>query len=147
MRRCPGLVIRYMHSTGASFLLHLRVSAHVRAMLSGPTVTRASSLIFGMLIFLCLMAEAFFGYLLPWGQMFLLGRAGDREPLRCDSSDRPDLAIWIRGDFVVSDATPQPFFRVPRDRCAAGAPRARFAHLLALHEVGSSNPMASRSRT
>ena len=96
--------------------------------------------IFGMLIYLCLMAEAFFGYLLPWGQMSYWGaqvivNLFDALPLI-----GPDLSVWIRGDYVVSDATLNRFFAfhviaIPLVLLALVA-----AHIMALHEVGSNNP-------
>jgi len=141
MREVPwGWWIRYMHSTGASFFF-ICVYLHMfRAMLYGSYRNPRELLwIFGMLIFLCLMAEAFFGYLLPWARC-LLGRAGDREPLRCDSSDRTgprDLdSRRFRG--VRRDA--QPFFAYHVIAVPLALLALVVAHLLALHEVGSSNP-------
>jgi len=96
--------------------------------------------IFGVAIFLCLMAEAFFGYLLPWGQMSFWGAQVIVNLFSAIPYVGPDLSIWIRGDFVVSDATLNRFFAfhviaIPLVLIGLVA-----AHLIALHEVGSNNP-------
>jgi ubiquinol-cytochrome c reductase cytochrome b subunit len=96
--------------------------------------------IFGMLIFLCLMAEAFFGYLLPWGQMSYWGAQVIVNLFSAIPFVGPDLSLWIRGDYVVGDATLNRFFAfhviaVPLVLLGLVA-----AHILALHEVGSNNP-------
>src|ERR1700704_4361601 len=142
MREVPwGWWIRYMHSTGASFFFVCVYLHMFRAMLYGSyRKPRELLWIFGMLIFLCLMAEAFFGYLLPWGQMSYWGAQVIVNLFDAIPVIGPKLAIWIRGDFVVSDATLNRFFAyhviaVPLALLALVA-----AHLLALHEVGSSNP-------
>src|SRR5207302_6847718 len=96
--------------------------------------------IFGMLIFLCLMAEAFFGYLLPWGQMSYWGAQVIVNLFDAIPVIGPDLAIWIRGDFVVSDATLNRFFAYHVIAVPLALLALVVAHLLALHEVGSSNP-------
>jgi len=142
MREVPwGWWIRYMHSTGASFFFVCVYLHMFRAMLYGSyRKPRELLWIFGMLIFLCLMAEAFFGYLLPWGQMSYWGAQVIVNLFDAIPVIGPKLAIWIRGDFVVSDATLNRFFAyhviaVPLALLALVA-----AHLIALHEVGSSNP-------
>ena len=86
-----GWLLRYLHSTGASAFLHHRLSAHVpRADVRFPTASPGKLLwLIGMAIYLVLMAEGFFGYLLPWGQHVLLGGAGDRLPVRRHSLRRP----------------------------------------------------------
>jgi ubiquinol-cytochrome c reductase cytochrome b subunit len=142
MREVPaGWWIRYMHSTGASFFF-ICVYLHMfRGLLYGSyRKPRELLWIFGMLIFLCLMAEAFFGYLLPWGQMSYWGAQVIVNLFGAIPFVGPDLAIWIRGDYVVSDATLNRFFAfhviaVPLVLLALVG-----AHLLALHEVGSNNP-------
>jgi ubiquinol-cytochrome c reductase cytochrome b subunit len=142
MREVPwGWWIRYMHSTGASFFF-ICVYLHMfRGLLYGSyRKPRELLWIVGMLIFLCLMAEAFFGYLLPWGQMSYWGAQVIVNLFGAIPWIGPDLAIWIRGDYVVSDATLNRFFAfhviaVPLVLLALVG-----AHLLALHEVGSNNP-------
>jgi ubiquinol-cytochrome c reductase cytochrome b subunit len=96
--------------------------------------------IFGMLIFLCLMAEAFFGYLLPWGQMSFWGAQVIVNLFSAIPLIGPDLSVWLRGDYVVGDATLNRFFAfhviaVPLVLLGLVA-----AHIIALHEVGSNNP-------
>ncbi len=142
MREVPwGWWIRYMHSTGASAFF-ICVYLHMfRGLLYGSyRKPRELLWIFGMLIFLCLMAEAFFGYLLPWGQMSYWGAQVIVNLFDAIPIIGPDLAIWIRGDYVVSDATLNRFFAFH----VIAVPLVLFAlvgaHLLALHEVGSNNP-------
>jgi ubiquinol-cytochrome c reductase cytochrome b subunit len=142
MRDVPGgWFIRYMHSTGASAFFVVVYLHMFRALLYGSYRRPRELLwIFGMLIYLMLMAEAFFGYLLPWGQMSYWGaqvivNLFDALPLI-----GPDLALWIRGDYVVSDATLNRFFSfhviaIPLVLLGLVA-----AHIMALHEVGSNNP-------
>ena len=142
MRDVPcGWLIRYMHSTGASAFFIVVYLHMFRALLYGSyRKPRELVWIVGMLIYLTLMAEAFFGYLLPWGQMSYWGaqvivNLFDAMPLI-----GPDLALWIRGDYVVSDATLNRFFAfhviaIPLVLLGLVA-----AHIMALHEVGSNNP-------
>jgi ubiquinol-cytochrome c reductase cytochrome b subunit len=142
MREVPwGWWIRYMHSTGASFFF-ICVYLHMfRAMLYGSyRKPRELLWIFGMLIFLCLMAEAFFGYLLPWGQMSYWGAQVIVNLFDAIPIIGPDLAIWIRGDYVVSDATLNRFFAYHVIAVPLVLLALVVVHLLALHEVGSNNP-------
>jgi ubiquinol-cytochrome c reductase cytochrome b subunit len=142
MREVPwGWWIRYLHSTGASFFF-ICVYLHMfRGMLYGSYRRPRELLwIFGMLIFLCLMAEAFFGYLLPWGQMSYWGAQVIVNLFDAIPFIGPKLAIWIRGDFVVSDATLNRFFAFHVIAVPLALLGLVVAHLLALHEVGSSNP-------
>jgi len=142
MREVPwGWLIRYMHSTGASAFF-ICVYLHMfRGLLYGSyRKPRELLWIFGMFIFLCLMAEAFFGYLLPWGQMSYWGAQVIVNLFAAIPFIGPDLAIWIRGDYVISDATLNRFFAfhviaIPLVLLGLVA-----VHLLALHEVGSNNP-------
>jgi ubiquinol-cytochrome c reductase cytochrome b subunit len=142
MREVPwGWWIRYMHSTGASFFF-ICVYLHMfRGLLYGSyRKPRELLWIFGMLIFLCLMAEAFFGYLLPWGQMSYWGAQVIVNLFDAIPVIGPDLAIWIRGDYVVSDATLNRFFAYHVIAVPLVLLALVVAHLLALHEVGSNNP-------
>jgi len=142
MREVPwGWLVRYMHSTGASAFF-ICVYLHMfRGLLYGSyRKPRELLWIFGMFIFLCLMAEAFFGYLLPWGQMSYWGAQVIVNLFAAIPFIGPDLAIWIRGDYVISDATLNRFFAfhviaIPLVLLGLVA-----VHLLALHEVGSNNP-------
>ena len=96
--------------------------------------------ILGMGIFLCLMAEAFMGYLLPWGQMSFWGAKVITSLFEAIPFVGPELVEWIRGDFTVSDATLNRFFALH----VVGVPLVFLLlvamHLMALHEVGSNNP-------
>ncbi|HYA19419.1 MAG TPA: cytochrome bc complex cytochrome b subunit [Burkholderiales bacterium] len=142
MRDVPwGWLIRYMHSVGAS-LFFVVVYLHMfRGLLYGSyRKPRELLWILGMLIYLCLMAEAFFGYLLPWGQMSFWGAQVIVNLFDAIPLIGPDLALWIRGDYAISDATLNRFFAfhviaVPLVLLGLVA-----AHILALHEVGSNNP-------
>ncbi|HSS47197.1 MAG TPA: cytochrome bc complex cytochrome b subunit [Burkholderiales bacterium] len=142
MRDVPwGWLIRYMHSTGASMFFVVVYLHMFRGLLYGSyRKPRELIWIFGMLIYLCLMAEAFFGYLLPWGQMSFWGAQVIVNLFDAIPLIGPDLALWIRGDYAVSDATLNRFFAfhviaVPLVLLGLVA-----AHLIALHEVGSNNP-------
>jgi len=142
MRDVPGgWLIRYMHSTGASAFFVVVYLHMFRGLMYGSyRKPRELVWIFGMLIYLCLMAEAFFGYLLPWGQMSYWGAQVIVNLFNALPIIGPDLALWIRGDYVVSDATLNRFFAfhviaIPLVLCGLVA-----AHIMALHEVGSNNP-------
>ncbi len=142
MREVPwGWWIRYMHSTGASAFF-ICVYLHMfRGLLYGSyRKPRELLWIFGVIIFLCLMAEAFFGYLLPWGQMSYWGAQVIVNLFDAIPIIGPDLAIWIRGDYVVSDATLNRFFAFHVIAVPLVLLGLVVAHLLALHEVGSNNP-------
>jgi len=142
MREVPwGWWIRYMHSTGAYFFF-ICVYLHMfRALLYGSyRKPRELLWIFGMLVFVCLMAEAFFGYLLPWGQMSYWGAQVIVNLFDAIPVIGPKLAIWIRGDYVVSDATLNRFFAYHVIAVPLALLALVVAHLLALHEVGSNNP-------
>ena len=136
-----GWWIRYMHSTGASAFFIVIYLHMYRAMLYGSYKRPRELLwIIGMLIYFTLMAEAFFGYLLPWGQMSFWGAQVIISLFGALPVIGDDLALWIRGDFVVSDVTLNRFFSLhviafPLVLCGLVG-----AHLIALHEVGSNNP-------
>ena len=142
MRDVPwGWLIRYMHSTGASAFFVVVYLHMFRGLLYGSyRKPRELIWIFGTLIFLALMAEAFMGYLLPWGQMSFWGAQVIVNLFSAIPVIGPDLSVVIRGDFVVSDATLNRFFSfhviaVPLILIGLVA-----AHIVALHEVGSNNP-------
>jgi ubiquinol-cytochrome c reductase cytochrome b subunit len=142
MRDVPwGWLIRYMHSTGAS-VFFVVVYLHMFRGLTYGSYRKPRELIwvFGCAIFLCLMAEAFMGYLLPWGQMSYWGAQVIVNLFAAIPFIGPDLALLIRGDYVVGDATLNRFFAfhviaVPLVLLGLVA-----AHIIALHEVGSNNP-------
>ena len=136
-----GWLIRYIHSTGAS-MFFLVVYLHMfRAMLYGSyRKPRELVWVVGVLIYLCLMAEAFFGYLLPWGQMSYWGAQVIVNLFAAVPFIGPDLAVWIRGDYVVSDATLNRFFAFHVIAVPLALLGLVAAHIIALHEVGSNNP-------
>ncbi len=142
MRDVPwGWLIRYMHSTGASAFFVVVYLHMFRGLIYGSyRKPRELVWIFGCAIFLALMAEAFMGYLLPWGQMSYWGAQVIVNLFAAIPFVGPDLALLIRGDYVVGDATLNRFFSfhviaVPLVLLGLVA-----AHLLALHDVGSNNP-------
>src|SRR3982751_688730 len=142
MRDVPGgWLIRYMHSTGASAFFIVVYLHMFRGMIYGSyKKPRELVWIFGCLIFLCLMAEAFFGYLLPWGQMSYWGAQVIVNLFAAVPFIGPDLALLIRGDYVVSDATLNRFFSFHVIAVPLVLLGLVVAHLIALHEVGSNNP-------
>ena len=142
MREVPGgWFIRYMHSTGASFFFIVVYLHMFRALLYGSYRNpRELIWIFGCLIFLMLMAEAFFGYLLPWGQMSYWGAQVIVNLFGAIPLIGPDLAIFIRGDFVVGDATLSRFFAFHVIAIPLLLLALVVAHIIALHDVGSNNP-------
>jgi ubiquinol-cytochrome c reductase cytochrome b subunit len=142
MRDVPwGWLIRYMHSTGASAFFIVVYLHMFRGMLYGSyRKPRELIWIFGMLIFLALMAEAFFGYLLPWGQMSYWGAQVIVNLFSAIPLIGPDLSVWLRGDFVVGDATLNRFFAFHVIAVPFALAGLVVAHVIALHEVGSNNP-------
>ena len=142
MRDVPwGWLIRYMHSTGASAFFVVVYLHMYRGLIYGSYRTpRELVWIFGCLIFLCLMAEAFMGYLLPWGQMSYWGAQVIINLFAAIPFVGPDLAILIRGDFVVGDATLNRFFSLHVIAVPLVLLGLVVAHIIALHEVGSNNP-------
>ena len=142
MREVPfGWLVRYMHSTGASLFFVVIYLHMFRALLYGSyRKPRELIWIFGVLIFLTLMGEAFFGYLLPWGQMSYWGAQVIVNLFAAIPIIGPDLSIWIRGDYVVSDATLNRFFAFHVIALPLVILGLVAAHIFALHEVGSNNP-------
>jgi len=142
MREVPwGWVIRYLHSTGASMFFVVVYMHMFRGLIYGSyRKPRELIWVFGCAIFLCLMGEAFFGYLLPWGQMSYWGAQVIVNLFSAIPLIGPDLSLWLRGDYVVGDATLNRFFAfhviaIPLVLIGLVA-----AHIIALHEVGSNNP-------
>ncbi len=142
MRDVPGgWIIRYMHSTGASAFFVVVYLHMWRGMIYGSyRKPRELVWIFGCAIFLCLMAEAFMGYLLPWGQMSYWGAQVIVNLFSAIPFVGPDLALLIRGDYVVSDATLNRFFSFHVIAVPLVLLGLVVAHLFALHDVGSNNP-------
>ncbi len=136
-----GWLIRYFHSTGASAFFIVIYLHMFRALLYGSyKKPRELIWIFGMLIFLALMAEGFMGYLLPWGQMSFWGAQVIINLVSAIPFVGEDLGIWVRGDFVIGDATLNRFFALHVAAIPLILIGLIFAHIVALHEVGSNNP-------
>ncbi len=136
-----GWLIRYMHSTGASFFF-LIVYFHIfRGLLYGSYKKPREFLwIIGVVIFLCLLAECFFGYLLPWGNMSFWGAQVITSLFGAIPFVGNNLVELIRGDFTVSGVTLNRFFSIHVSAMPLIFLVLIFIHLIALHEVGSNNP-------
>jgi ubiquinol-cytochrome c reductase cytochrome b subunit len=136
-----GWLIRYMHSTGASFFFIVVYLHMFRALMYGSyRKPRELLWILGMFIYLALMAEAFMGYLLPWGQMSYWGAQVIISLFGAIPYVGEALATWIRGDFVISDATLNRFFAFHVILVPLILLVLVVMHIMALHEVGSNNP-------
>ncbi|HEX2237022.1 MAG TPA: cytochrome bc complex cytochrome b subunit [Gammaproteobacteria bacterium] len=136
-----GWLIRYMHSTGASaFFIVIYIHMFRGLMYGSFKPPRELVWIIGMLIYLALMAEAFMGYLLPWGQMSYWGAQVIVNLFSTIPIIGDELALWIRGDYVVSDATLSRFFALHVALIPLVLVGLVIAHISALHKVGSNNP-------
>ena len=135
-----GWLIRYLHSTGASAFF-LVVYLHMFRALAYGSYRKPRELLWliGMAIYLALMAEGFFGYLLPWGNM-CSGRPGHRSLIGAHSLVGADLMEWVRGDFLMSDITLNRFFALHVFALPLALVALVFLHIVALHHVGSNNP-------
>ena len=136
-----GWLLRYLHSTGASAFFVVVYLHMFRGMIYGSYQKPRELLwLFGMLIFLALMAEAFMGYLLPWGQMSFWGAQVIISLFGAIPVIGEDLTQWIRGDYVISGATLNRFFALHVIALPLVLVILIFLHIIALHEVGSNNP-------
>ncbi|RLJ18770.1 cytochrome b [bacterium endosymbiont of Escarpia laminata] len=135
-----GWLIRYMHSTGASaFFIVIYLHMFRGLMYGSYRKPRELLWIIGVIVYLAMMATAFMGYLLPWGQMSYWGAQVIVNLFSAFPVIGPDLGVWIRGDYVISDVTLNRFFALhfllPFVLAALV-----FVHIVALHKVGSNNP-------
>ncbi len=136
-----GWLIRYMHSTGASAFFIVIYLHMFRALLYGSFKKPRELLwILGMLLYLSLMAEAFMGYLLPWGQMSFWGAQVIISLFGAIPFVGEALSTMIRGDYVVSDITLNRFFSLHVIALPLAIAGLVLLHIIALHEVGSNNP-------
>lgn len=136
-----GWIIRYLHSTGASAFFVVVYLHMFRGILYGSyKKPRELVWIFGMIIFVLLMAEAFMGYLLPWGQMSFWGAQVIINLFGTIPVVGPDLVEWIRGDFTLSLASLNRFFALHVVAVPLALVAMVFLHIVALHKVGSNNP-------
>ncbi|MCQ2034117.1 cytochrome b [Stutzerimonas kunmingensis] len=137
-----GWIIRYLHSTGASAFFVVVYLHMFRGILYGSyQKPRELVWIFGMMIYLALMAEAFMGYLLPWGQMSYWGAQVIISLFGAIPIIGGDLTQWIRGDYLISGITLNRFFALHVIALPIVILGLVVLHILALHEVGSNNPM------
>lgn len=136
-----GYLIRYMHSTGASAFFVV-VYLHMFRGFAYGSYRKPRELLWliGMAIFLVLMAEGFFGYLLPWGNMSYWGAQVIVSLIGAVPYFGPDLMEWVRGDFVMSGITLNRFFALHVVALPLALVGLVFVHIVALHHVGSSNP-------
>jgi ubiquinol-cytochrome c reductase cytochrome b subunit len=136
-----GWLIRYLHSTGASAFFIVVYLHMFRGLLYGSyKKPRELVWIIGMFIYLALMAEAFFGYLLPWGNMSYWGAQVIVSLFGAVPVIGNELAEWIRGDFYISDITLNRFFAFHVIAVPLALVLLVVVHIMALHEVGSNNP-------
>ena len=136
-----GWLIRYMHSTGASAFFVVVYLHMFRALLYGSyQKPRELIWIFGMIIYVVLMAEAFMGYMLPWGQMSYWGAQVIISLFGAIPGFGDQLALWIRGDYNISGVTLNRFFALHVVALPLALVGLVVFHILALHEVGSNNP-------
>lgn len=136
-----GWLLRYIHSTGASAFFVVVYLHMFRALLYGSYRTpRELIWIFGMLIYVVLMAEAFMGYLLPWGQMSYWGAQVIINLFGAVPFVGEELAVWIRGDYNISEVTLNRFFALHVIALPLVLVFLVIAHIMALHQVGSNNP-------
>lgn len=136
-----GWILRYMHSTGASAFFVVVYLHMFRGMMYGSYKSpRELVWIFGMVIYLVLMAEAFMGYVLPWGQMSYWGAQVIVSLFGAIPVVGEDLVQWIRGDYLISGITLNRFFALHVVALPIVLLALVVMHILALHEVGSNNP-------
>ncbi|MCL7461508.1 cytochrome bc complex cytochrome b subunit [Pseudomonas sp. NW5] len=136
-----GWILRYMHSTGASAFFVVVYLHMFRGLMYGSyQKPRELVWIFGMLIYLVLMAEAFMGYLLPWGQMSYWGAQVIISLFGAIPVIGADLTQWIRGDYLISGITLNRFFALHVIALPIVLLGLVVLHIIALHEVGSNNP-------
>ncbi len=136
-----GWLLRYLHSTGASLFFVVIYMHMFRAIFYGSFKKPRELLwLFGMVIFVLLMAEAFMGYLLPWGQMSYWGAQVIISLFGAIPVIGEDLATWIRGDYVIADATLNRFFALHVIAVPLAILGLVVLHLAALRTTGSNNP-------
>ncbi len=136
-----GWLLRYLHSTGASAFFIVVYLHMFRGLMYGSyRKPRELLWLIGMAIFLVLMAEGFFGYLLPWGNMSYWGGEVIVGLFGAVPFVGPELMTWIRGDFLMSEVTLNRFFALHVVALPLVLVMLVFLHIIALHHVGSNNP-------
>lgn len=142
MRDVPaGWFVRYLHSVGASMIFIALYLHMFRGLMYGSHRSpRELIWLLGMLLYVAMMAEAFFGYLLPWGNMSYWGAQVIVSLFGAIPFVGEGLAEWIRGDYVISDATLNRFFAFHVILLPLLLALLVYLHIVALHKVGSNNP-------
>ena len=136
-----GWLMRYMHSTGASFFFIVVYLHMYRALMYGSyRGPRELLWLIGMVIFVVLMAEGFAGYLLPWGNMSYWGAQVILSLAGAIPIIGEDILIWVRGDYLISGATLSRMFAIHVILIPLVLAALVFVHIVALHHVGSNNP-------
>ena len=136
-----GWLIRYLHSTGASFFFIVVYLHMFRALMYGSyRGPRELLWLIGMLVYLALMAEGFFGYVLPWGNMSFWGAQVIVNLFGTIPVIGPDLVEWIRGDYAIADSTLNRFFALHVVAIPFALALLIMLHLVALRQTGSNNP-------
>ncbi|MFO1510896.1 MAG: cytochrome bc complex cytochrome b subunit [Steroidobacteraceae bacterium] len=136
-----GWLIRYMHAIGASMFFIVVYLHMYRALLYGSyKAPRELLWLFGMCIYLALMAEAFFGYVLPWGNMSFWGAQVIVNLFGTIPGIGPGLVEWIRGDYGIADSTLNRFFALHVSALPLALLLLIALHLVALRQTGSNNP-------
>jgi len=136
-----GWLIRYLHSVGASAFFVVIYLHMYRGLLYGSYKgPRELIWVLGMLLYIVLMAEAFMGYVLPWGQMSYWGAQVIISLFGSVPVIGPDLLVWILGDYAVGDAALNRFFSLHVIALPLILVVLVFLHIVALHTVGSNNP-------
>lgn len=136
-----GWLLRYLHSTGASaFFIVLYVHIFRGLLYGSYQKPRELVWVLGMVLFMLLIVEAFFGYLLPWGQMSYWGAQVITSLFSVIPYIGDSLVTWLRGDYSVGNATLQRFFSLHVTGVPLMVLLLVFLHLVALHTVGSNNP-------
>ncbi|MFP6816517.1 MAG: cytochrome bc complex cytochrome b subunit, partial [Pseudomonadales bacterium] len=136
-----GWLLRYLHSTGASAFFIVVYLHMFRALMYGSyRKPRELLWLIGMAIFVCLMMEGFFGYLLPWGNMSFWGAQVIVSLVGAVPVVGADLMEWVRGDFLMSGITLNRFFALHVAALPLVLVMLVFVHIVALHHVGSNNP-------
>jgi len=136
-----GWLVRYLHSVGASAFFVVIYLHMYRGLLYGSYKgPRELIWVLGMLLYIALMAEAFMGYVLPWGQMSYWGAQVIISLFGSVPVIGPDLLVWILGDYAVGDAALNRFFSLHVIALPLILVVLVFLHIVALHTVGSNNP-------
>lgn len=136
-----GWLLRFMHTTGASAFFAVVYLHMYRSLIYGSyKKPRELVWLFGMVIYMLLLLEAFTGYVLPWGQMSFWGASVITSLASVIPWVGETVMLWLRGDFSVSGVTLHRFFSLHVIAVPLLLSVMIYVHLVALHKVGSNNP-------